>query len=345
MKLKQHFELAGLFPSVEVLDRKGAVVRKMEPFPNLITNEGLRRIYSPSLVLDSDLYSICKVGTGNSTPSFNDQALDNQVAQVMPNTTGNGSYLMGVNLDENYMWLRLTYTFPLGAIQNQNISEIATGWRSGPGIFSRALVLDAAGQPTSITVLEDEQLRVTWEHRRYFNPATIEGEIANIGNKGGVYAYQIAPAQLDQWALGSTSGSGGIPGIFGSGGIIPSTVVGTNFGQGYSRSGTSQINPPLGLITGGAVLNPSQIVNVTDPGSNSMAVRFRYPITSGNHADGIGSFQFSPLAQSTAGAAAAGGASSCRMMFQCKFDPPIMKTDEDFFEIDFEISWGRRDAT
>src|SRR5690606_12130435 len=190
---------SGHFKDLEVLDRDGNVKRTIRGPKNLITDIGLNRLNANN---DGDVYSFCRVGTGNSTPLPTDTNLDNQVASA---GQALASYSQGVNIDEGYMWCRIVWTFDLGAVV-ANVSELATGWSaSGNSIFSRALVLDPEGNPTSITVLEDEQLRVTWEHRRYWQASPSTGTIVNEGNKGGSYNWEIRPARVPQWAMSAGS--------------------------------------------------------------------------------------------------------------------------------------------
>lgn len=329
MKFKQHFGLSGKFTNFEVLNKSGEVVRKCEPFSNLITDGGLDRMYMGDSPTNPRLYDVCKVGTGNTPESPYDNDLEAQVASVSPWGSSNGAYSSGVNLEENYFWGRFVYIFSLGAIQNKNISEVSTGWSTGVGIFSRALIRDALGNPTSITVLEDEQLRVTWEHRRYFDPSPKSGSIVNVGNKGGTINYTIYPANINNWSLWTTTQNYNY--VFRSGGVWYLSLSPSSPNKAFANA---VFNYPNGTVTGTAI-NPSQVVDVTE-GKRKFTTRYRFPIGNGNHANGL-----SGLFWSFSGSNSTHQASSQRVEYQVEFNPPIMKTNEDFLEIDFEISWGR----
>lgn len=74
-------------------------------------------------------------------------------------------------------WSRATRSFARGAAAG-NISELTTGGaNNNAAAMARALVRDAQGNPTTITVLGDEVLTITWEWRKWWTvsqPHTIE---------------------------------------------------------------------------------------------------------------------------------------------------------------------------
>ena len=93
------------------------------------------------------------------------------------------------------------YHFAIGAAAG-NLSELGVGWASsGTTLFSRALILDSGGTPTTITVLSDEYLYVTYEHRFYPSETDATGSIVFTGNIGGTYTYTLRPAQIDSTSI------------------------------------------------------------------------------------------------------------------------------------------------
>lgn len=329
---------SGHFKNLEVLDSKGNVKRSIRGPNNLITDIGLNRLNAPN---NGDVYSFCRVGTGNSTPLPTNTNLDNQVASA---GVALATYSQGVNIAEGYMWCRIVWTFELGAVV-ANVSELATGWAaSGNSIFSRALVLDPEGSPTSITVLADEQLRVTWEHRRYWQSSPSTGTIANEGNKGGVYNWEIRPARVSKWEMSvGSQESRQIRG--GQVGTFWTSISASNVPVGSA--------PPTRILTAGAELsavtgspvgdlanssNETNIIStIHNPGA-SVTARITMGVSVFNNPDGMAAFHLllGDIGTTTRGPS--------RMEYQMLIDPPIMKTSEDYLELDVTVEWGRYES-
>jgi len=304
----------------------GSVRRRIKGPKNLITDIGLLRLAGRV----GPIYSFCRVGTGNSVPQPSDRQLDNQIGSA---GSGVATATEGTNLAESYKWLRITWTFPLGAVVG-NVSEIGTGWTaSGETLFSRALVKDEAGNPTAITVLEDEQLRVTWEHRRYWKSEIESGVVINEGNKGGTYSWQILPRKPAEWSFGS-SDSNRVNG----GGINDLNTYSTNITSPTSVvSGATALGATDEDLIGGSPVSPGGSAAGTFSGTE-LTARFAFAVSEGLNPAGINGFNFA------ASTTTSGGRSfNCR--YKALIDPPIFKTDEDFLELDFVVSWGRHEST
>lgn len=330
---------SGHFKNLEVLDSKGNVKRSIRGPNNLITDIGLNRLNAPN---NGDVYSFCRVGTGNSTPLPTNTNLDSQVASA---GVALATYSQGVNIAEGYMWCRIVWTFELGAVV-ANVSELATGWSaSGNSIFSRALVLDPEGNPTSITVLADEQLRVTWEHRRYWQSSPSTGTIVNEGNKGGAYNWEIRPARVSQWTMSVGSNEsrriqGGQVGTFMTAintinspvGSAPPTRILTS-GAELSEITGSPIGTPANSSTENGI-----ITTIHNPGA-SVTGRISMGVSVFNNPNGMAAFhlQLGGFGNTTRGTSS--------MEYQMLIDPPIMKTSEDYLELDVTVEWERYEPT
>lgn len=132
-------------------------------FPNLILDGGLDRMGT-----NGDYLNWCQVGSGSTAPVAAQTALVNRIAGTnTTQATTNGAQATA----PYYGWRRLTYRFAQGAAAG-NLSEVGVGWATSGSLFSRALILDGGGSPTTITVLSDEVLDVTYELRRY--PGTVD---------------------------------------------------------------------------------------------------------------------------------------------------------------------------
>ena len=93
-----------------------------------------------------------------------------------------------------YFWYReIVYSFGQGDAEG-NLSEVGVGIQEATGgLFSRALILDGEGDPTTITVLSDEYLYVTYEIRRYVSIVDVTGTVTL---RGIVHDYVGRPAEI-----------------------------------------------------------------------------------------------------------------------------------------------------
>lgn len=153
-------------------------------FPNLITDSGLNRMGAAS-----DYLSYCIVGSGSAAPASTDTALQ---ARVASSSTKN-SDINGAVASPRYGWRRIVYRFATGLAAG-NLSEVGVGY-SDTAVFSRALILDGNGNPTTITVLADEVLDVTYELRFYVSEADVS---FNVVISGTNYACVCRPANLGE---------------------------------------------------------------------------------------------------------------------------------------------------
>ncbi|HIQ53190.1 MAG TPA: hypothetical protein EYH51_08015, partial [Pseudomonas pachastrellae] len=164
-------------------------------FPNLITDAGLERMAS-----NSDWLGYCQVGSGNNPPNVLDTALANRVGS---SNTAQAS-ASGAQAEEPYFcWQRRTVRFAEGVAAG-NLSEVGMGWTSSGNLFSRALILDSEGNPTTITVAADEILDVTYEFRFYPRLTDVTGSVTLTGNIAGTYDYVMRAASVTS----SSSSSG-----------------------------------------------------------------------------------------------------------------------------------------
>ena len=142
-------------------------LQRVREFDNLITNAGLNSFGQP---LGNNL-GRCWVGTGTSMPSIHDTALSQPLAwQNMPN------YMSGPNYGqknwnggatENYTSHSLLIVrFGVGKTTG-NLTEVGLSTQAQPGdngwaLWCRARILDDSGNPTSLTVLDNEYLEVRY---------------------------------------------------------------------------------------------------------------------------------------------------------------------------------------
>lgn len=156
-------------------------------FPNLITDTGLNRMGTNSYLV------ACHVGTNNTAPNVADTAL----AGYVGGTTTRQAQSEGARATAPYYgWKRITYRFAAGTATG-NIAEVGiSSQAANPGsvIFSRALVLDEFGVPTTVTVLADEVLDVTYELRLYPPLVDVTGTVVITGS--GTHDYTLRAANV-----------------------------------------------------------------------------------------------------------------------------------------------------
>jgi len=170
------FGVAGFF-RMEACNRYGTPRRSRE-WKQLITDQGLDHLMSAS-----NLFTRATVGIGTTPPSPADTTLEIPVAvsPIMSTATGQ------IFASPYFARVSRTREFAMGAINNQNLTEVGIG-PSGGGtpvpVSCRDLIRDDQGNPTTFPVASDEILRVT--HILQVNiPAAdsdIEGEVTITGS-------------------------------------------------------------------------------------------------------------------------------------------------------------------
>lgn len=139
-------------------------------FPNTLLDSGRNRMGGYS-----DWLAGCQVGTNNTAPQVTDTGLLGFVAgtsDIESNTTGAQSTA------PYFGWRQLRYRFAVGTTA-ANLSEVGVGWNiiTGAYLLTRALIVDGAGDPTTVTPLPDEVLDVTYEFRFYPPLVDVTGQI------------------------------------------------------------------------------------------------------------------------------------------------------------------------
>ena len=275
-------------------------------FPNLVTDAGLDQSASNYSIL-----SYCHVGSGSTAPTVADIGLDTFIAAQQ-----GGHQTPTVNSTSPYYISHIVeYHFAIGAAAG-NLSEIGIGWGgSGATLFSRALILDAGGTPTTITVLSDEYLYVTYEHRFYPSETDATGSVVFTGSIGGTYTYTLRPAKIDTL----------IPVPYGVTANVPLYM---NF---ISSTSMNVYDGSIGIITASPTGNAAGLSTTyvtIDPyidGSFTSTYTLALPPSVGNLAAGIKSLMFiwGPN------------------YHQIEFGTAIPKTDVDSLSLTFTQTWDR----
>lgn len=286
------------FYKIEAIRADGSRRLLADWFPNIITNGGQDQWYT-------NVYppSTCVVGSGNTTPAITQSALTTLVAST---TTNLGS---GNSFQSSAPWfttVTTTYQFGIG-VATGNLSEVGVG-QSATALFSRALILDGGGSPTTITVLSSEALDVTYQLDVYPPQTDVTG---NITLNGISYAYIVRAANVTQNNWGMLGGEGM---------NIPQPDI-NSAGIGTITQLTSGGGTPAGA---------DSFTNGTySAGSYTNSYSGTWGINTGNFG-GVGTMYWQN-----------GNNSNTRGIYQVGFTPVIPKTNAYILVLNWAISWAR----
>lgn len=167
--VNMHVQVAGIY-RVRTYTPDGILTQDTGEFHNLITNTGMD-LFGSITSSTASCSQFVFVGSGNATPVFTDTQLQSLVTGFGINSTSATTYVPAAGTQPNYWTVTTTYVSGVGQAAG-NLSEIGVG-PVATTLFSRALILDNTGAPTTITVLSTEVLQVTYEFRIYFDISTV----------------------------------------------------------------------------------------------------------------------------------------------------------------------------
>lgn len=292
----------GAIYTVEVLDENGIVKRKSAPSNNLILQTGYANMFADTGAIMSRLW----VGTGSTPVSVTDAGL----ASPLTSTTSTESGGSGAvdNASGFYVWGRTVYVFNTGAVVG-NITEVGLSTNSSPYIFgSRALLRDSNGNPTAITVLSDEILRVTVELRWYPDTSESVSTLNLVDGSGAVVSAHTITIKAGH------TGSNPYPRGHGLYRLSGSTAT-------YSSA--SNLN--WGSRVRGSTDGMGTVSNTRNIEEGSLTTRGRHAVNSGNGTIYGGFISVS------------GVFDQAGIGWKFKIEPPIPKTNQEVFELDIKV--------
>lgn len=291
-------------------------------FDNLITDIGMNLLGSAGSSQDNLAY--CRIGTGNATPTNSDQALISQTGAT--NTVGTGG-ATGLSIDGSYIYRRVSRRFSAGTISGVNLAEVGMSYtNTGNNIFSRSLLKDLSGNPTTITLLPDEVLDVIYELRQYL-PAqdivvntTIDGAPATVTMRRSTNTQQV-----NNWAVRV-------------GFSIHPDCLGTE--QGYPTycefdGLENAIAASTGWANGSGANKATKATNAYVANSFRRSVTLTFPLTVANYPTGIGFVTIGTQGGTDNRTACAFGP------WGLIFNPKLNKTNARIATVDFGVSWAR----
>lgn len=297
------------FYKLDIHNDKGELKKSYE-FENLITDNGL------DLLATTSTFPIyCSVGSGSATPTESDTSLDLFVASrqgsYSSGTTGQyfNSFSSGGSPDYELI-CRGVYAFGEGVAQG-NLSEIGIGPAAdGTNLFSRALIRDTNGDTTTITVLSNEFLTVTYYLHVYPPLTDVTGSVdghsyilraRRVSFVSNTRAWDFAYNNVQGWSKSTFNLTGG----------------------GAQAAYTGGIGSITGAPTGTTSTTTTRTTNPYVPGSYTRSGSFKFNINQANFNIKSLGFDF--------------GVGS----FQIELDPVIPKKNTDELTIFVSVSWGR----
>lgn len=271
-------------------------------FPNLILDAGLNRWGTGAII------SHCQVGTGNTAPANTDTAL---VTYVAGSSTQQAASVGAQGTAPYYGFRQITFRFATG-VATGTLAEVGVGWAISGSLFSRALILDGGGSPTTITVLADETLDVTYELRFY--PPLVD-VVDTINISGVDYDYTLRAALVTNslaWALNVAT--------------LITTVSATNY-VAYSGAVGAITSSPSGTTGSSSSAAAAAYSN------NSLQRDFTvtWGLNNGNVSGGIMSVGFNTSSSDE----------ECGGAYQVEFDPVIPKDATKTLSLSYRVQWAR----
>jgi hypothetical protein len=275
-------------------------------FDNLILNNGLDQIAN---VTGGSfgfpyLFTVAFVGTGTTPPADTDSQLESYLASSSGNEQGTTSFVEAAGAVPAYWRGIRILTFGTGVAAG-TISEVGVG-KSSTNLFSRALIVDSNGNPTTITVLSNETLQVTYEYRSYLDK-TDHLTTADIGGVTYNVTYRLADIDNPPQILKG----------LGLGGDASNNL------QMWSGSMGTVYNVPTGSSTAANYYVNRQPYNVGDYFATFV---FTFGLSTGNFGGGgVLSMLFN----------------GNQYRFQMQFTPRIPKDATNILTMNMQVSWGR----
>ncbi len=302
-----------------VVTRAGAQVNDTGWFKNLILNQGLDTLAAMS---GGNPISYCRVGTGTSTPAATQTQLDSQLAA---SSSINGASSRTTSGAPNYQSvLTYTYVFAQGAVVG-NVTEVGVGSGStGTNLFSRALILDGSGNPTTLALVAIDQLTVYYRVR--VSPPITDGS-GTVTLGGTPYSYQTRLLDANNF-FSSTYSLSAFP--YHSTSPVASFYRTSSGFNTYAASGSGlaaiTATSPLGTNSGSLSTLGFSTATYT-AGSFIQDSTLTFAPADGNATGGIGALKVS-----------FGSADS---VFQVYFPTPIPKDNTKTLTLTFRYTWSR----
>lgn len=303
--------LGGRFRAVVSKDAEcKQVVEDTGFFDNLITNTGMNRVGEVTTPSFNTLCGRFVVGSGSAVPQFADTTLQNPVAFASGDAELDNQ---SSNYERGWYEITVRHQFRQGQAAG-NLSEIGIQHTSASGpLWSRALILDGQGNPTTITVLPDDFLTCYYTLR-----IMIPKEDAVFNIDVDYDADGIVPTVVTGRPLAANSSN-----TYGGWGLKTAVTATFAFLRFYTGGlAVATATSPLGLSIGDSTSSFSIIPYITDS--------FERYVTRMNRPDEHNSQELRTAALS-----------ALMGDWQIEFNPPLQKDNTQTMQLTFGYSWAR----
>lgn len=299
MNINMETQVGALFKLV-VHKGDGVPVRESEWFHNIVLDTGLARMSVGAWA------GRCCVGTGNSTPVASQTALD--AFKASTTTQQAATFVKNTSSSPFYYGSQVTWRFGEGVAAG-NITEVGLGWANDQ-LWNRALVKDAQGNPTAITVLSDEFLDIVSEIRVY-PQASYTGTLNLLDKSGATVSTHTITGRPLLYASGSALNMAQIY-------CYAISIFSGDMGSTVNQSPSNAV----GVIMG---------VTNTYPTATSMqsAIALGLNDSVGSHRSFLYTIQ------------GIFNNNTLDLGYQFQIDPPINKTNSQAMTYTFTMNWGR----
>lgn len=293
--LKGHFTINHL--------AKDGQVKQVYDFENLITDSGLAEIALKNDVAAS-LLVYCQVGTSNEQPRNENTGLIAPIGRKFENWGNNNFLWLNKSTDEQNIYhfvKKFRITGVVGNIAEVGIFTNRSG-NNDSRLFSRALIKDAQGRTTVISLLDGEVLDVSYTLIVNL-PNQDKTGVINISGEPYNYTARIARLGQQKLAVSSEKLTGLYRGELGNKQSEPTYPIGSLYGN--------QMKP--------------------EPLASAIKYNITAGLDDGNHADGVRSIAFFSVFNSC-----------WQIQYSKVSDgSTIPKTNKYTLILPVQISWGR----
>jgi hypothetical protein len=279
---------------------RSIILQETPWFDNIILDSGLNRWGTATVIFGA------AIGTGTAVPDASQTQL--QALTHYTTTTGTGHNVHANQGVSPYAGSTI-YVFrtTLGAL-NGNYSEVGVGWAAA-NMFSRALILDGVGAPTTIAVGAAEQLDIMYQAAVFpplvdYAPApiTISGVSYTVTGRGAFVTANSWGFNEALWGVGASNSV-----YTGAIGAITAAPAGT---------------------TGSGISSQVQATYVNN--SNALQQTITWGLTVGN------------TVSNTIRSVIANWRTIYGATFQYEFNPVIPKDSTKTLVLNYGITWARR---
>lgn len=280
----------------------------------------------------------CVAGAGNSTPSESNTVLASYAGkQTTRPITNVVTRQTDPVVGDLYIRTVQRSTFNPGNFGASPVNIAEAGMTFGQSslalvtastlLFSRGLLVDGGGLPTTISVAPDEFLDIVWEFTVYV-PYDSTGTVSlTIDGVPTNHTYYVRPHRLDGGAWSWTANTAGAT-FMGLAAFTPTIGTGTTSTSGTFLSNGTLVAPTVSLPTTTLAFRASTLVNAAYiTGSKQRQTNGTWTLANGNAAaPGV------QLAVVNLG----------DTQWQVSYNPPIAKTNTKQLNLSFMLSFANR---